>query len=101
MAKISLVEREKKRRQLEKQYRGKRVELKELARVAYAEGRIPWEIQYKLQEMPGNSNPTRLRNRCQVCGRPRSVYKSFGLCRLCLRKFTMLGYIPGLRKASW
>lgn len=101
MAKISSIERNKKRERLEEKYRGKRQDLKALAKESYARGEIPWEIQYKLQLIPRNANPTRLRNRCRMCGRPRSVYRRFGLCRLCLRKFAMLGYIPGLRKSSW
>lgn len=101
MAKVSWVEREKKRHKLEQKYRAKREALKALAQAAYVEGKIPWDVQYKLQVIPRNASPTRLTRRCRMCGRPRSVYQRFGLCRLCLRKFAMLGYIPGLRKASW
>jgi len=101
MAKKSLVEREKKRRHVEARCRVKREDLKKQARAAYAGGEIPWDVQRQLQEMPRNSSRTRLQQRCRVCGRAHAVYRKFGLCRLCLRKFTMLGYIPGLGKASW
>ena len=76
-------------------------ELKKQAQAAYAKGEIPWDIQHKLQALPRNSHPTRIQKRCGLCGRPRAVYKKFGLCRLCLRKYAMRGYIPGLTKASW
>jgi small subunit ribosomal protein S14 len=101
MAKVSLVEREKKRRRLEKKYHAKHDALKEAAQAAYVEGKIPRDVQYKLQSIPRNASPTRFKRRCNVCGRARSVYRRFGLCRLCLRKFTMLGFIPGLKKSSW
>lgn len=101
MAKVSMIERGKKRRRLESKYREKHDQLKELARVAYTKGEIPWEVQGKLQKIPRNASLTRLENRCQVCGRIHSVYRRFGLCRLCLRKYAMLGYVPGLKKSSW
>jgi small subunit ribosomal protein S14 len=101
MAKLSVIERNKKRILLEKKYQNKRQELKKLARESYAKGEIPWEIQQKLQVLPKNSNLTRVQKRCNICGRGRGVYKKFGLCRLCLRKYAMLGYVSGLSKASW
>lgn len=101
MAKLSLIARDKKRSKLEKKYQTKRAELKELARKAYIRGEIPWEIHKQLQALPRNSHFTRVRKRCRLCGRPRSVYRKFSLCRLCLRKFAMQGFIPGLVKASW
>jgi len=101
MAKLSLIARDKKRATLEKKYRTKRAELKELARQSYIRGEIPWEVHQQLQELPKNSHRNRIRNRCRCCGRPRAVYHKFGLCRLCLRKYAMKGYIPGLVKASW
>jgi small subunit ribosomal protein S14 len=101
MAKKSLIAREKKRDYLEKKYRAKREELKKLAHAMYAKGEIPWDIQQQIQALPRNSNRTRMQRRCRLCGRPHAVYQKFGLCRLCLRKYTMLGFIPGLGKASW
>lgn len=55
----------------------------------------------KLQKRKRNESQSRVRNRCLQCGRPRGVMRKFGLCRICIRKFAMLGYIPGLRKSSW
>ena len=101
MAKLSMIERDKRREKLEKKFRAKRQELKKLAREAYTKGEIPWDVQRQLQKIPRSANPTRIRRRCKVCGRSRSVYKKFGLCRLCLRKYAMLGYVPGLKKSSW
>lgn len=101
MTRLSLVEREKKRQRLKEKYKDKIKELKLQAKAAYIKGEIPWEVQRLLQEIPRNANVTRGQRRCLICGRPRGVYKKFGLCRLCLRKFAMMGYIPGLVKASW
>lgn len=101
MAKKSVKARELKRIVLEKRYRPKRLELKKQAQAAYAKGEIPWEVQQALQALPRNSSATRIKRRCQLCGRPRAVYRKFGLCRLCLRKYAMQGFIPGLVKASW
>ena len=54
-----------------------------------------------LQKMSRNASKTRVRTRCFCCGRPRAVYRKFGLCRICLRQMTMQGDVPGLKKASW
>ena len=59
------------------------------------------EAMFKLQKDPRNRSHVRAITRCNICKRPHSVYKKFGLCRICLRKFTMLGKIPGARKSSW
>ena len=55
----------------------------------------------KLQKMDRNASKTRVRTRCFCCGRPRAVYRKFGLCRICLRQIAMQGDVPGLKKASW
>lgn len=101
MAKKSSIARNKKRIRLEKKFMNKRAELKKQAQAAYAKGEIPWEIQHELQALPKNSHRTRISSRCRQCGRPHAVYRKFGLCRLCLRKYAMQGYVPGLVKASW
>ena len=101
MAKKSMIERDKKRERIVKKYASKREELKEAARQAYIKGEIPWDIQSKLQSLPRNASPVRVQSRCRICGRARAVYRRFGLCRLCLRKYAMQGYVPGLSKASW
>ena len=101
MAKVSVVARNEKRRRMEKKYRAKKAALLEQCKAAYKKGEIPWELNIKLQKLPRNSHLTRLQRRCRLCGRPRGVYKKFGLCRACLRKYAMMGYMPGLEKASW
>jgi small subunit ribosomal protein S14 len=55
----------------------------------------------KLQKMKRDASKTRIRTRCFCCGRPRAVYRKFGLCRICLRQVAMQGDVPGLKKASW
>ena len=109
MAKTSVIEREEKRAKLIKKYAAKRKELKETIRKAMANAKLPeaerWQIideaTAKLQALPRNANPTRKRNRCRITGRPRGVYKKFGLARSMLRIHAMRGDIPGLVKASW
>lgn len=101
MAKTSLIEREKKRRNLVKKYESKRAEL-----VALVDDQsLPEEERYaarlKLQALPRNANPTRLRNRCKLTGRPRGTFRKFGLARNKLREVAMRGEIPGMVKASW
>jgi small subunit ribosomal protein S14 len=59
------------------------------------------ELHRQLQQLPRNSNPTRLRNRCWITGKPRGVYSDFGLCRNVLREMAHEGLLPGVRKASW
>ena len=60
-----------------------------------------FQARLKLQALPRNANPTRLRNRCEITGRPRGTYRKFGLGRIKLRESAMRGEIPGLVKASW
>lgn len=101
MAKKSIIQRELKRVRIVKSQGKKRAELREIAKninVTYEER---MDAQQKLQKMPANSSPVRLRRRCRICGRPRGVYRKFGLCRVHLRNFLMHGDVPGGRKASW
>jgi small subunit ribosomal protein S14 len=101
MAKTSMVEREKKRAKLVKRYASRRAELKRAAvnpKLSYDE-RL--EAQHKLQKLPRDASPSRQRNRCELTGRSRGVYRKFGLARNKLREATMRGDVPGLRKASW
>ena len=79
----------------------KRAELKELIRDPKTSDDDKAEAQKKLQKMPRDANPIRLRNRCALTGRPHGYYRKFGLARTKLRETTMRGEIPGLRKASW
>jgi small subunit ribosomal protein S14 len=101
MAKLALINREQKRRELVKKYAAKRLEL--MATVDNA--RLPDEERYaarmKLQALPRNASPVRLRNRCALTGRPRGTFRKFGLARNKLRDIALRGEIPGLTKASW
>lgn len=101
MAKVSLIERERKREQLYRRFAKKRLALKAIIKNP---GSTPDEreaAQFKLQELPRNSSPVRLRNRCNITGRSRGYYRKFGLARNKLREAAMSGEIPGLVKASW
>jgi small subunit ribosomal protein S14 len=101
MAKTAVVNRELKRRQAVKKYAAKRKALLEIAN----DPRQPQEERYaarmKLQQLPRNASPVRLRNRCALTGRPRGVYRKFGLGRGKLRDIALRGEIPGVIKASW
>lgn len=89
MAKKSIIARNEKRKKLVDKYAEKRAALK-------AEGDFE-----ALQKLPRNSAPTRVRNRCNMTGRGRGVYKKFGICRNVFRQLASEGKIPGIRKASW
>jgi small subunit ribosomal protein S14 len=101
MAKLALINREEKRRALVKKYQRKRVTLLSIANSAKASDEDRAAARQKLQELPRNSNPTRLRNRCAITGRPRGYFRKFGLARNKLREIAMRGEIPGVVKASW
>jgi small subunit ribosomal protein S14 len=96
-----MVNRENKREKIAKKFAAKRAALKKVIaspRSSYEE-RV--EAQTALQKLPRDASPVRQRNRCALSGRPRGVYRKFGLCRNKLREATMRGDVPGLRKASW
>jgi small subunit ribosomal protein S14 len=101
MAKTSVQERQKKREILVKRFAKKRAHLKAVIVDLNATDEARWEAQVQLQKLPRDSSPVRLRNRCQLTGRPRGVYRKFGLGRIKLREHAMAGDIPGLVKASW
>ncbi len=101
MAKVSMVEREKKRTKLVEKYAVLRAELKATISDLEASAEDRWEAQLKLQKLPRDSSPSRQRRRCQITGRPHGVYRKFGLCRNKLREAAMRGDVPGLVKASW
>jgi small subunit ribosomal protein S14 len=101
MAKIALINREKKRRGMVKKYAAKRAELVAIIGDASMAPEERMAARRKLQSLPRDSSPVRLRNRCQLTGRPRGVYRKFGLGRNKLRDFAMRGDIPGMIKASW
>ncbi|GAP66086.1 30S ribosomal protein S14 [Mizugakiibacter sediminis] len=101
MAKTSMIERDKKRAKLVKKYAAKRAALKAIVLSPNASYEEKMEAQTKLQKLPRDASPIRQRTRCVLTGRPRAVYKKFGLARNKLREATMRGDVPGLRKASW
>jgi small subunit ribosomal protein S14 len=101
MAKKSMLMRQRHREQAVKRYAVKRAELKELIRNPRSSDESKAEAQKKLQTLPRDASPVRLRNRCALTGRPHGFYRKFGLSRTKLRETTMRGEIPGLRKASW
>lgn len=101
MAKLALKNREAKRAKLVAKYAAKRAELI----VVINDARLPEEermqARLKLQQLPRNASPVRQRNRCALTGRPRGVFRKFGLCRNKLREIAMRGEVPGMTKASW
>jgi small subunit ribosomal protein S14 len=101
MAKLSLINREQKRRALVKKYAKKREALVAIVDNARLPDEERWAARLKLQQLPRNANPTRLRNRCAITGRPRGYFRKFGLARNKLREFAMRGEVPGVVKASW
>jgi len=101
MAKKSMLMRQRHREQAVKRYAAKRAELKDVIRNPKASEDDKQEAQKKLQKLPRDANPVRLRNRCALTGRPHGYYRKFGLSRTKLRETTMRGEIPGVRKASW
>ncbi len=101
MAKTSLIEREKKREMLVKKYAAKRAELNATINDQSKSEEERFQARLKLQQLPRNANPTRLRNRCELTGRPRGTFRKFGLGRIKLREIAMRGEVPGMTKASW
>ena len=101
MAKKSMLMRQRHREKAVKRYAKKRSELKELIRNPKTSDDDKVEAQRKLQLLPRDANPVRLRNRCALTGRPHGFYRKFGLARTKLRETTMRGEIKGVRKASW
>lgn len=101
MAKISMVEREKRRAKLASRYASKRAQLKRVVADPDADYDDKIAAMQALSKLPRDSSPVRGRNRCRVSGRPRGYYRKFGLARNKLREAAMRGDIPGLRKASW
>jgi len=101
MAKVSMIEREKKRIKTVKKYASKRDALKATIKDANIGFEERMEAQKKLQQLPRNASPSRVQRRCRITGRPHAVYRKFGLCRNKLREATMRGDVPGLHKASW
>ena len=101
MAKLSLIQRELKRKKLVAKYAKKYAELKTISDDAKKSDEERYGARLELQKLPRNANPTRQRNRCELTGRPRGTFRKFGLGRNKIRDLAFRGDIPGLVKASW
>ncbi|MXX98325.1 MAG: 30S ribosomal protein S14 [Gammaproteobacteria bacterium] len=101
MAKVCMIEREKKRRLTVQKYKAQRDALRQNLERPHTPAEEKAAAVVPLQKLPRNSSPSRMRNRCRITGRPKGYYRKFGLGRNKLREYAMLGYIPGLMKSSW
>ncbi|ETW11624.1 30S ribosomal protein S14 [Roseivivax marinus] len=101
MAKKSMVERQKKRERLVAQYAAKRASLKEIANDEAKPMEERFKARLKLAQLPRNSSPTRLNNRCQLTGRPHAYYRKLKISRIMLRDLGNQGLLPGMVKSSW
>lgn len=101
MAKKSVRNRNEKRLKLVSKLRVKRDQLRDDVKNIELSEKDRWEAMLKLQTLPRDSSPTRRRNRCKLCGRPRAYNRLTGLCRLHMRTATINGMVPGMHKASW
>ena len=101
MAKLALTLRNQKRRKTVEKYKARRAALLEILQDVRASDEAKEEARVKLQKLPRDASPVRLRNRCALTGRPRGVYSKFGLGRIKLRELALKGEVPGVIKASW
>ena len=101
MAKTSSVEKNNRRRKLVKQYANKRAKLKAIVQSKDFTMEERFTAQLKLAELPRNSAKNRIRNRCEITGRPRAYYRKVKMSRLALRDLANQGLIPGMVKSSW
>lgn len=101
MAKTSSVQKNKKREAMTKQFAARRARLKAAANNEALPMEERFAARLKLAELPRNSSKVRIRNRCELSGRPRATYRKFKLSRIALRELASTGQIPGMVKASW
>jgi len=101
MAKTSAVAKNDHRKKVVKKYAGKRARLKAIANDRDLPAEERFKARLKLSEMPKDSNPNRVRNRCAITGRPRAYHRKFGMSRIALRELASSGLIPGVTKSSW
>ena len=101
MAKLSSINKNERRKLLVKKYAGKYAKLKAIANDDSLDDTERLIARLKMAEIPRNGNPTRIRNRCELTGRPRAYYRKFRLARVMLRDLANKGLIPGLTKSSW
>jgi small subunit ribosomal protein S14 len=101
MAKLSSIEKNNRRQRMAKQKAASRAKLKEVIYDRDTTMEERFDAVLRLAKMPRNSSQTRVRNRCELTGRPRGVYRKFKLCRIKLRDLALSGQIPGIVKSSW
>lgn len=101
MAKVGAIQIQKKRERLVARYAEKRATLKEIANNEDNTPEDRFQARLKLAKLPRNSAPTRLRNRCNISGRPRGYYRKLKMSRIALRELTSNGLVPGMTKSSW
>ena len=101
MAKKSAIEKNNRRKKLVAKYASKRAALKAIANDQTKPADERFQARLKLAEMPRNSSKIRVRNRCELSGRPRAYYRKLKMSRIALRQFTSEGYVPGMVKSSW
>ena len=101
MAKLSSINKNERRKQLVKKYAGRYAKLKAQANDESLDETERLIARLKMAEIPRNGNPTRIRNRCEITGRPRAYYRKFRLARVMLRDLATRGMIPGVIKSSW
>lgn len=101
MAKKSAIEKNNRRRKIVDRYAAKRAELKAIAKDVSLELEERFAAHLKLAELPRNGSKTRIRNRCEVTGRPRAYYRKMGISRIAIRDLGSKGLVPGLLKSSW
>jgi small subunit ribosomal protein S14 len=101
MAKLAVKLRDQKRRKTVEKFKTRRAQLLEIIHDSRASDEAKEEARSKLQKLPRDASPVRLRNRCALTGRPRGVFRKFGLARNKLRDLAMKGEVPGIIKASW
>jgi small subunit ribosomal protein S14 len=101
MAKLSSINKNERRKKLVKKYAGRYAKLKAIANDKSLDDTERLMARLRLAEIPRNGNPTRIRNRCELTGRPRGYYRKFRLARVMLRDLANKGLIPGVTKSSW
>ena len=101
MAKKSMIVKNLRRRQISERYKLKRLELKKVLKDPSVSQEEKSMARIKLEKMPRDANPNRIRNRCVVTGRPRAYYRKFGLSRITFREMAHKGLLPGVKKSSW
>lgn len=101
MAKTSKIKKNEQRREIVARYAARRQELKAIIKNPTSTEDQRAEAYASLRKMPRDASPVRIRNRCEMSGRPRAYLRQFGLARIAFRDMALAGFIPGVRKASW